>query len=98
MEDFPIWGHILAISLDHNIINGQNQHETKKMTGYIKKTPTQAYSLGKRAVEKITLFYSRLRRNTKNILTISSSYVQHSEKMKRVMLKSGSKMMIRFGL
>ena len=43
MEDVPIWGHILAISLDHNIINGQNQHETKEMTGYIKKPHTNIF-------------------------------------------------------
>ena len=43
MEDVPIWEHILAISLDHNIINGQNQHETKEMTGYIKKPHTKMF-------------------------------------------------------
>ena len=44
MEGVPKWGHILAIGLGYNIINGQGQHQIKeRITGYIKKPHTAIF-------------------------------------------------------
>ena len=66
------------------------------MTNYIKEHHTNIFT-GQTGCGKIHLVLD-LNKNTKNISTISLSFVQHFEIIKRTMPGSGSKTMIRFGL
>ena len=62
------------------------------------KNPHTAIFIGQTGFEKTQLVLELLKKNTGNILTILLSFVQRSEKMKHVMLKSGPKTMTMFGL
>ena len=77
-----IWSHLLKKSL---------------MENFILCAVIQPYSSDQGVVEKLTLFYTWLKKNT-TILTTLSSSAQHFDGIRHIILKTGSKMMIRFGL
>ena len=66
------------------------------MTGYIKEPNTSIFT-GQMGCGKTHLAFDFIEKNTTNILTTLSSSDQHFDRIKHIMIKTGSKM-IRFGL
>ena len=67
------------------------------MTDYIKKPHTSIF-IGQTRCGKTRLVLELIEKNMISILTTSLSSAQHSKKILPIMLKSGSRMMIMFGL
>ena len=90
------FAHLCACLQEHFVLPKCGQElsmnktsiKQKKMTEYIKKPHTSIF-IGQTNI---------LKKNITNILTTSLTSAQHSEKMIPIILKSGSKTMIKFDL
>ena len=67
------------------------------MTGYIKEPHTAIFT-GQTGCGKTHLVLELIEKKCNKYLTLLSSFVQRSEKIQPIMLRSGSKTMIKFGL
>ena len=96
MEGVPICGHIIAIDLGHNIIHGQKQHQIKKkrMTDYIKDSHTTIFTGCGKTHLVLDLIEKKYKKMFDYIIIICPTLRWN----KHIILRIGSKMMIRFGL